>query len=589
MSDLIYSPRAKFYYLYNSRIFGSFNSPQTTDEFDLCFSKNFKKTYPKKKKMKTIAATMMMTNVLASSNTLMEMSSNVPSGFKWGERANSETIELIFAVKQQNLDKLTETLMEVSDPDSPSYGHHLSNDEVHELVRPSKEDSNTVESFLREQGFEPVSLTPNSDFLQIDVTVEEAEILLNAEYRYIEHEETGVSFVRTSQYSLPEEVADAVDFVSPTVHVPSAPGKLIVSEEAPLLGNSPKRLRELYSVDVEGKAANNSMAVTAFLNQKYSKGDLHEFWNLYCSGITCGKGDPKLVGDETSGLGGVESMLDIQSITGVAGNIHAEFWGFSGNSPDSKSNEPFMKWLTQMSNTSDTDIPKLFSTSYGEDEKSWSLDAAKRLNVEFQKAGARGITLLFASGDSGANCESGRFEPQWPSSSPYITAVGGSGGSSTEVAIGLSSGGFSDRWDMPSYQKDAVSEYLSNAKDLPDQKSSGYNTSGRAYPDIAAQGQDFTVVVDRVPMPGVAGTSCASPTASGVIALLNDLRLQNGESTLGFLNPWLYKNMDKWNDITSGSSGGGCSGIGGGWPAAKGWDAVTGVGTPNYKNLATVL
>ena len=37
---------------------------------------------------------------------------------------------------------------------------------------------------------------------------------------------------------------------------------------------------------MEGKAANNSMAVTAFLNQKYSKGDLHEFWNLYCSGIT---------------------------------------------------------------------------------------------------------------------------------------------------------------------------------------------------------------------------------------------------------------------------------------------------------------
>jgi len=208
--------------------------------------------------------------------------------------------------------------------------------------------------------------------------------------------------------------------------------------------------------------------------------------------------------------------------------------------------------------------------------------------VEFQKAGVRGITLLFASGDSGANCESGRFEPQWPSSSPYITAVGGSGGSSPEIAIGLSSGGFSDRWDMPSYQKDAVSEYLSSAKDLPDQKSSGYNTSGRAYPDIAAQGQDFTVVVDRIPMPGVAGTSCASPTASGVIALLNDLRLQNGESTLGFLNPWLYKNMDKWNDITSGSSGGGCS-MGGGWPAAKGWDAVTGVGTPNYKNLATVV
>ena len=64
------------------------------------------------------------------------------------------------------------------------------------------------------------------------------------------------------------------------------------------------------------------MAVTAFLNQKYSAADLHEFWTLFCSGITCGKGDPLLQGDATTGLlSGVESMLDIESITGVAGNI----------------------------------------------------------------------------------------------------------------------------------------------------------------------------------------------------------------------------------------------------------------------------
>ena len=157
--------------------------------------------------MKTIVATMMMTNAFAS-NILMEVSNNAPSGFKWGDRASSETMELVFAVKQQNLDKLHDTFMDVSDPDSPSYGHHLSNEEVHELVRPSKEDSNAVETFLRESGFEPISLTPNSDFLRVDVTVEEAENLLNTEYRYIEHEETGISFVRTTQYSLPEEVAN---------------------------------------------------------------------------------------------------------------------------------------------------------------------------------------------------------------------------------------------------------------------------------------------------------------------------------------------------------------------------------------------
>jgi len=138
---------------------------------------------------------------------------------------------------------------------------------------------------------------------------------------------------------------------------------------------------------------------------------------------------------------------------------------------------------------------------------------------------------------------------------------------------------------MPAYQSDAVHSYLSSGASLPP-RSRGYNVSGRAYPDIAAQATGFTVVSNRIPEPGVAGTSCASPTAAGVIALLNDARLQAGQSPLGFLNPWIYKNLDKWNDITTGASSG-CD-MGDGWPAAKGWDAVTGAGTPNYKKLVVV-
>lgn len=51
-----------------------------------------------------------------------------------------------------------------------------------------------------------------------------------------------------------------------------------------------------------------------------------------------------------------------------------------------------------------------------------------------------------------------------------------------------------------------------------------------------------------------------------------------------FLNPWIYKTASQWNDIAKGSSSG-CTGFDDGWPAVAGWDAVTGVGTPNYKNL----
>merc|ERR1712039_888237 len=146
------------------------------------------------------------------------------------------------------------------------------------------------------------------------------------------------------------------------------------------------------------------------------------WWKQYCKGLTCGKGLPTLIGDATTGGAGIESMLDIETITGVAGNIDSEFWGFSGRSPGNPENEPFMKWLTQMGKTSDADVPKIFSTSYGEDESSWSFAAAQRLNTEFMKAGARGISLLYASGDEGANCQSGKFKPETPSSSPYVTA-----------------------------------------------------------------------------------------------------------------------------------------------------------------------
>merc|ERR1712025_1560691 len=121
---------------------------------------------------------------------------------------------------------------------------------------------------------------------------------------------------------------------------------------------------------------------------------------------------------------------------------------------------------------------------------------------------------------------------------------------------------------MPDYQKDAVAKYLQQSG-LPD-KSTGYNTSGRAFPDISAQATLFYVQAG-IPEPLVEGTSCASPTAAGVFSMLNDLRLQNGKSTLGFLNPLIYQNAAAFNDITTGSSVG-CD-FSNGWPAKKGWDA----------------
>ena len=56
-----------------------------------------------------------------------------------------------------------------------------------------------------------------------------------------------------------------------------------------------------------------------------------------------------------------------------------------------------------------------------------------------------------------------------------------------------SGGGFSNLFPRPDYQKDAVSSYLAQNNDFP-AYAGLFNTSGRGYPDIAAQGVNYSVV-----------------------------------------------------------------------------------------------
>ena len=171
----------------------------------------------------------------------------------------------------------------------------------------------------------------------------------------------------------------------------------------------------------------------------------------------------------------------------------------AGRQPKNPQNEPFLVWLSALANT--TSPPLVISTSYGDDEPSVDYDYAQRVNTEFMKAGGRGISLLFSSGDSGvggrgASCSA--FVPTFPAGSPWVTAVGGtslvSAASTNETVASFSSGGFANLFPSPDYQKDAVAAYLSTyGKNIPAQKY--WNASGRAFPDISALGVDFPIVV----------------------------------------------------------------------------------------------
>ena len=226
-------------------------------------------------------------------------------------------------------------------------------------------------------------------------------------------------------------------------------------------------------------------------------------------------------------------------------------------------------------------------------------DTEFRCNDEFLKAAARGISLLVSSGDEGVTGESGCgtecadayecFVPRWPPGSPWVTVVGGTAPSGESVggptgegeeAWFMSSGGFSNRFAMPDWQKDAVGKYLKNKDQTAPQ--SKFNVSGRAYPDVAAYAVDFEVVGGG---DDVDGTSCSCPTFAGIIGLLNDLRLNSGKPQLGFLNPWLYQNAAGLTDVISGAN----QGCGSGFAALNGWDGVTGLGSPDYSKLKDLV
>lgn len=221
----------------------------------------------------------------------------------------------------------------------------------------------------------------------------------------------------------------------------------------------------------------------------------------------------------------------------------------------------------------------------------------------FGQLGARGVSVLFSSGDSGVGsaCLSNdgknttEFQPQFPAACPTVTSVGGTRYIMPEKATTFSSGGFSRLFPTPQYQFNAVQGYLAQ---IGNKFAPYFNRNGRGFPDVSAQSYHF-LVQDQGVLKAYQGTSCASPTFAGIVSLLNSARISKNLPPLGFLNPFLYSaGIFGLNDITEGGSTG-CNGRArfngppNGSPvipyasfnATPGWDPVTGLGTPDFGKL----
>jgi tripeptidyl-peptidase-1 len=174
----------------------------------------------------------------------------------------------------------------------------------------------------------------------------------------------------------------------------------------------------------------------------------------------------------------------------------------------------------------------------------------------YMAAGARGISVIFSSGDNGvharddpSSCSNNTFVVQFPASCPYgvctsahvarrspltlnaVTTVGSSQGF-PETAAPFSAGGFSNTFDRPAYQDIAVTEFLST---IPPDFPGVFQRTGRAYPDVAMQGVNYQTF-DGGNLTHGSGTSASAPAFASLIALLNARLGTDGLAPLGFLN-----------------------------------------------------
>jgi len=246
------------------------------------------------------------------------------------------------------------------------------------------------------------------------------------------------------------------------------------------------------------------------------------------------------------------------------------------------------------------------SISYGAIEELMPASVTKAFDTAAMKLGIQGVTVFVSSGDDGvanfqtranqANCG---YHPSYPASSPYVTAVGATQGgiiggdeivcSSDTGGQITTGGGFSTKYDMPSYQAKAVKEYLESTEGqaaVP-----GYNATGRGYPDIAMAGFNYDVVIAGQTFP-VSGTSASSPVVAGFASLVNAKLAASGGSSLGFINPTLYKaGSSSFNDITSGNNKCCASKVccTEGFSATTGWDPLTGLGSVDYSKFEALF
>jgi kumamolisin len=270
-----------------------------------------------------------------------------------------------------------------------------------------------------------------------------------------------------------------------------------------------------------------------------------------------------------------EVMLDIEVVGSIAPGANIAVY-FSPNT-----DAGFLDAVTTAIHDT-TNKPSVISISWGGPESSWTAQAMTAMDEAFQAATTLGITVCIASGDNGSTDGASGNNVDFPASSPHALGCGGTSLHATATTIttevvwndgssgGASGGGVSNFFPVPSWQQDIK---------VTDSTGTSVALTMRGVPDVAGDADPDTGYNVRIDGTNtvIGGTSAVAPLWAALIARINQLN----KTPAGLLNPLLYGNPKALRDITQGNNGG--------FNAVTGWDACTGLGSPNGPALTATL
>ncbi len=506
------------------------------------------------------------------------------------ERKPLPDSQLIGSIKPDEIVRVTVVLRRKGSEPAVAGGHEvrdqLSHDELASRHGANPDDIDLVERFAHEYGLTVVEHSLLKRRVVLTGTAQAMSTAFGAELRCYRVDTTGPHFRgRTGALSIPAELQGAVLAVLGLDTRPIAKPhfrKKKKKQTGPAGTFTPMQVAQLYNFPAGVNGAGQTIAIIE-LGGGYSSADLKTYFQ------SIGVNEPKISAVSVDGgtnqpgsEADAEVMLDIEVVGAIASGANIAVY-FAPNT-----DQGFIDAITDAAHDT-TRKPSVISISWGGAEDGWTQQSQTAMNAALQDAATLGVTVTVAAGDDGSTDgqTDRKLHVDFPAASPYALACGGttlaaSGGKISSETVwnetatneGATGGGVSNAFPLPAYQ---------NTAGVPANPETKF--VGRGVPDIAGDADPTTgyQVLVSGQATVVGGTSAVAPLWAALAALIN----QKMGKSVGFLNPALYAmNKSAFHDITSGNNDSGGLGA---YSAKQGWDACTGLGSPDGAAILNAL